>query len=261
MTTFDAIIPAGGSIDPEFAARVGTTSKALIPLDGVTILRRTIEALRETGRVQRVVVVGSPEVLGHADSALADERVEAGTSGPDTIMRGLKHLAAKPNPPQKVLIVTADLPFVTGDVFRRFLDLCPTDRDVCVPLITKTEYQERFPGSGATFVPLKDETWTAGCAYVMSVAAFQKALPRLERLFQNRKSKVGMIKLLGFGFLIKFVTKSLTIKDIEKKVGHILNASGAPVLRAPAELAYDIDFLDDYEFALQHLSESHARVQ
>lgn len=260
MTTFDAIIPAGGSIDPEFAARVGTTSKALIPFADRTVLRRTIEALQGTGRMNRIILVGTPEVLAHPDAKLAQEHVPAGTSGPDTIFKGLKHLAGLPNPPSKVLIVTADLPFLTPENLEYFLSRCPEDRGLCVPLITKTEYQTRFPDSTATFIPLQDESWAAGNTYVMDVAAFTRALPDLEKLFQVRKSKIGMIRLLGFDFLIKFLWKKLTIKDIENKVARLLGCSGGPVMGASAELAYDVDDLEDYEYAMKHMPETHVRA-
>ncbi|MGV3617095.1 MAG: NTP transferase domain-containing protein [Fimbriimonas sp.] len=260
MTTFDAIIPAGGAIDPEFALRVGTASKALIPFEGQTILRRTIDALQGTGRIGRVILVGTPEVLGHPDAAFASEKVTAGTSGPDTIFRGLKHLATLPNPPDQVLIVTADLPFLTAENLEAFLCQCPLNRGLCVPLITKTEYQTRFPESSSTFIPLRDESWTAGCVYVMEVEVFKRALPDLERLFQARKSKVKMIRLLGFDFLVKFVFKRLTIKDIEAKIKKLLNIPGHPVMGAAPELAYDVDDLEDYDYALKHLGGSHPHV-
>lgn len=259
MTTFDAIIPAGGSLDPEFAARVGVNNKALIPIGDQTILRRTLEALRGTGRMNRIILVGTPEVLAHPDAALAQEHVPAGTSGPDTIFKGLKHLSTLPNPPQRVLIVTADLPFLTADNLEYFLSRCPEDRGLCVPLITKTEYQARFPNSSSTFIPLQDESWAAGNTYVMDVGAFTRALPDLEKLFLVRKSKIGMIRLLGFDFLVKFIRKKLTIRDIENKVVRLLGCSGGPVMGASPELAYDVDDLEDYDYALGQLEKSNGR--
>lgn len=253
MTTFDAILPAGGTLDPELAAQVGAQNKALIPIGGQTVLRRTIEALRGTGRVNRIVLVGTDEVRNHPDAALATDLVTSGTSGPDTIFRGLKHLAALPDAPSQVLIVTADLPFLTPEIIRSFLEKCPPEAEVCVPLATKEEYQARFPGSGATFIPLKDNAWTAGCAYVMNVAAFTRALPDLERLFLVRKSKIGMIRLLGAKFLFKYLTKTLVLQDVESKIVSLLGCSGRAILSSPPELAFDIDDLEDYQDALKHL--------
>jgi len=258
VTTFDAILPAGGNLDATLAERVGTPNKALIPFEGRTILARTLDALEGSGRVGRTILVGTPEVQAHPDAKRASRFLPAGTSGPDTIFRGLKSLLEEPSPPAKVLIVTTDMPFLSPELVIQFLDLCPADKDICVPLVTKSQFLGRFPGADATFIPLRDDSWTAGCAYVMDVAAFQRALPHLERLFQNRKSKVGMIRMLGFGFLWKFVTKTLTVPDVERKIQSMLHCSGSAILNAPAELAYDIDFLDDYEYALEHLK-THGR--
>jgi len=193
-------------------------------------------------------------VLASADAKKADRTLRAGGSAPDNILKGLKSLSEQANPPSKVLIVTTDLPFLSPKVIEDFLDLCPDDRDICVPLMTKGQYQARFPDSHSTFVRLKDEIWTIGCGYVVDVKAFQRALPHIEKVFQNRKSKVGMVKLLGPTFLVKFLTKTLTVPDIEKKIESMLGCSGCAVLNSPPELSYDIDALDDYEFAMEQLN-------
>ena len=64
---FDVILPAGGRITGDFAKMAGTEVKALISLDGQTILKRTIEALQATKRVGRLVVIGPPAALRHAE--------------------------------------------------------------------------------------------------------------------------------------------------------------------------------------------------
>lgn len=253
MTTFDAILPAGGTIDADFAAKVGTPNKALIRFGEETILERTISALRASGRVARIVVIGTPEVLASEAAKKADQVLPAGGSGPENILKGLRWVGEQPNAPKKVMIVTTDLPFLTPALVNDFLDRCPTDRDICVPLITKAQYEARFPNSTATFVPLQDNVWTTGCAYVFDVKAFQDAMPHIERVFANRKSKLGLAKLLGPVFLVKFLRKTLTVPDIEKKIQSLLGCSGAAILNSPAELAYDIDFMDDYEYATEHV--------
>ena len=163
-------------------------------------------------------------------------------------------LLALPEPPQKVLVVTTDLPFLTPEILNRFVDACPLDRDICVPLVTKAAYQARFPGSTSTFIPLKDDTWTAGCAYVMDATALQKSIPQFELVFAQRKSKLGMAKLLGFKVLFKVITKTLTVPDVEAKIADMLGCSGKAIFNSPPELAFDIDDQEDYDFVIKHLS-------
>ncbi len=253
MTTYDAILPAGGTIDPDFAKEVGTDVKALIKFGDETILERTLRVLKESGQVGRTVVIGGETLRNSEAAKKADVLLPEGKSGPDNILRGLTALLESPNPPDKVLVVTTDLPFLTPQIVNDFIAACPTDKDICVPLVSKSQYQARFPNSTATFVPLKDDVWTTGCIYLMDVKALAGARVHMEKIFANRKSKLGMARLLGPGFLIKFLMKSLTVRDVEQKIQVLLGCSGAAVRNTPPELAYDIDFMDDYEYALTQL--------
>jgi GTP:adenosylcobinamide-phosphate guanylyltransferase len=252
VAVFDAILPAGGRINPAFAATVGLDSKALIEIGGEPILARTLRALNASGRVGRTVVIGPAEVREHPAAAEATFRLEEGMTGPENILRGLRHLQEGPDPPQKVLVVTTDLPFLTPELLGEFIDRCPPDRDICLPLVTREAFLGRFPNSTATFVPLRDGVVTAGCVYVIGVQALIDSTPYIERIFRVRKSKLGMARLLGPGFLFKFLSRTLTVGDVERKVQGLLNVSGAAIPDSPPELAFDIDYQDDWEYALAH---------
>src|SRR5258706_4161042 len=88
----DAVLPAGGRISGAFAQTTGVEIKALIALEGQTILRRTIAALRACGRIGRIVVIGPEEALREAREAGADATPEEGASGPENYLRGLELL-------------------------------------------------------------------------------------------------------------------------------------------------------------------------
>lgn len=255
----DAILPAGGRLDPETAARAGTEVKALATFGGRTILERTIDALRESGSVRRIVVIGPALLRDHRACAAADAVLDEAATGPDNIFLGVDHLASQPDAVDEMLIATTDLPFLTGELVQRYLGLCPPDREFCVPLISRSEFNERYPGATATFVTLRDGEFTAGCTYAAKLDALRKARPHIERVFEQRKSKLGMARLLGLGFVVGYLRRSLTVGDIERKVQSLLGCRGAAVPGSPAELAYDIDDLEDYEYAVRHLAEDTSR--
>lgn len=249
---FDAIIPAGGYIKPAFADRVGTPAKALIDFKGRLILDRIIDALDESQLVRRTILIGSPEVLASEPAKRCDVVLEQGTSAPDNILKGLKWLSEQSDAPKRVFIVTTDLPLLTGEIIRRYVDMCPQDVNLTVPLISRAEWNVRFPNSDATFAKLADGEWTTGCAYLMDVDAFRQSLPYIEAVFQNRKSLPGMAKLLGFGFLLKLLTKRLTVPEVEAKIKTMLHCTGAAIRHAPPELSYDIDDETDLDYALNN---------
>jgi GTP:adenosylcobinamide-phosphate guanylyltransferase len=252
VPTYDAILPAGGKISPEFAQRVGTTVKALIEFDGRSILTSTLEALRGSKYGGRTIVIGGTEVE-KAAKEVADVVLPEAASGPENILKGLKYLLATQNPPQKVIVVTTDLPFLTPEIIDHFVEQCPADRDICVPLVNRVAWDARFPNSSATFATLADGKWTTGCAYLMDVRALQSSMPQIEEVFENRKSVPKMAKQLGPKFLFKLLTKTLTVSDVETKIQSMLGCSGAAIRNAPTELAYDIDDLEDYEYATKQV--------
>jgi len=246
----DVIIPAGGSLDDEFARVVGTHAKGLVHFDGRTILDTTIEALRLSGRVNRIVVVGSEELRSHTDAGGADILVDEGRTGPENIYRGVDALLETKDAPERVMICTCDLPFMNSKNVQTFVDACPANRDFCVPLISEYDFAEAFPQAKATFVPLRDGVYTTGCLYNTNIKALQKALHHIDQLFMNRKSKIGMARVLGMRFVMLLLLRRLTIRDIEDKVVDLLGCTGAAIPNSPAELAYDVDYLEDYHYAV-----------
>ena len=179
-----------------------------------------------------------------------DAIVPAGPSLPNNILLGVKELLAMEDPPERLLIVTTDLPFVTDKSLAAFLDLCPPDADFCGALVSAESYLDRFPGSNSTWAKLKDGRFTLGGVYLARTEALRKAMPEIERVIAVRKSVTGMAPLLGPGFLMKLMTRGLTVAAIEAKVGEILNMKVVAVRDSPAELAFDIDEIDDYQYAL-----------
>lgn len=250
MQAYDVILPAGGRVDAALAAEAGTDVKAMIRFGDETILARTIRVLQEGGVARRIVAIGGDAVRDEA-IARGVHALDESRTGPENILNGLKWLRRQPDPPRRVMVVTTDLPFLNAAIVRRFVEICPPDRAIAVPLIARAEWDARFPGTSAMFVRLGDGEWTTGCAYLIDAEALERSMPQIERVFAQRKSKLGMVRLLGPSFAYRFLTKSLTVPQIEAKIQSMLGCSGAAVRGAPPELAYDIDDLEDYAFALK----------
>ena len=244
------IIPAGGKIHPDFERVVGTDSKALIRLEGKTVLSGTLESLRALPATRRIVVIGGEEVKREAGSVV-DEVLPEEKTGPQNIFAGLRWLTNSYNPANHILIITSDLPFVSPQALEAFLNLCPPEKDFCVPLISRESFIDAFPRAEATFVTLIDGTWTTGCAYLVTPKGMFTAMEPIERVFANRKSKLGMARILGLKFVYGYLTQKLTVSDVETKVKEVLNCLAVAVPGSPPELAYDIDYVEDYHYALQ----------
>ncbi len=251
----DAILPAGGRIRGRFAAEAGTELKALIEIGGQTVLEQTLGVLRATGRVCKVAVVGPSEIRSYAAAGWADAVLpEGGRSAPANVLRALEWLyeANGGRHAERVLVVTTDLPFLTPEAINRFLDACPAEAEVCVPLIQREEFEGRFPGHRIRFVRLRDGWWMIGGAFLVRPQAVINARPLIEKAFAARKNYLAMAGLLGISCIARFITGGLTVGQIERRCREILGCTGRGVRDCPPELVFDIDRPVDYRYAAQH---------
>lgn len=251
MERYDVILPSGGRISDSFAKVALTPYKALIKVHDYMIGFKVLEAVNDSGRLNKVVLIAPKEVQDAFGIRIPNKLNETGELTKNIAM-GIKELQSSGDCSSRVVILTTDLPFIEGKNIQAFLDACPDNADICVPLISKEEYLDRFPGAGGTFVKLQDGQWTLGCIYLVKPDVFLKILPEVERVVANRKKVFSMAKLLGFGFLWKVLTRSITVDQVVRKVETIIGCRFALVKGGPAEFAYDVDDGDDYEYALNN---------
>ena len=245
----DAVLPAGGRIGGAFADVTGVGIKALMEIDGQTILRRTIDVLRATGRIGRIVVVGPEQALSEARECGADAAVEEGATGPENNFRGLEWLQQnRDGCSSRVVIATTDLPFLTPGAIIRFLNSCPPDADLVVPIMTSAAFEARFPDSINQYVRLRDGEFTIGCVFLVNPSTLLSNKAHIEQVFEARKSQWQMAKLVGLPVALRFLSRQLTIEHIIDRVSTILRCRGAAITDAPPELAFDIDHLSEYEY-------------
>jgi len=254
--TVDAVLPAAGRIAGAFAAEAGAEVKALIRLGGATVLERTLATLRAAGGVGRIVVIAPREVQGHPAARGADAVLEERDSGPSNILLGLEWLreAGGGALPERALVVTTDLPFLTPEVVNRFLASCRPEADLSVPLVRREEFEARFPGHAMQYVRLREGEWTMGCAFLVNPAVFLANRAHLERAFAARKSKLKMARLLGLSFILRFLARRLTVADIEARCLAMLGCTGGGITGSPPELAFDIDGPREYRYAAEQFA-------
>ncbi len=250
----DVILPAGGRISGEFAAEAGVEIKALISLQGATVLERTISVLRATPGVGRVIVIGPAELRAHPAARGAEAVLSETESGPSNIMRGLEWLRGGGGLPARALILTTDLPFLSAPAMGEFLEACDPDADISVPLVRREVFEARFPGFDTTYVRLRDGEWTMGCAFLVNPEALLTNRHHVERVFAARKSQLQMARLLGVSFVWRFLTRRLTMGDVEARCVAILGCCGKALLESPPELAFDIDLPREYRYAMAQTS-------
>src|SRR5687768_12464821 len=119
------------------AKAAGVSHKALLPVAGVPMLLRVVEALRATSGIARIyvcienerVVLQMPALEAlHRDRAL--EILPAADSPATSVAAALRHIELT----QPLLVTTGDHPLLTPAILQRFVDTAPKDCDLAVAL-------------------------------------------------------------------------------------------------------------------------------
>jgi len=236
----NAVITAGGRVKPPLSMKIGTTVKALAVVGGTTMLERAIAAARKAG-AQRVAVVGGDEVRA-ACGALIDRFIAEGTTGAENVQRALSVFTGD------LLYLTSDLPFLSGSALNEFVTRVPRGT-IAMPLADARAYERRFPHAPTHATVIGDERLANGSAFFIPAGAAPKIAAVAQRLFNARKSLFAMATLLGPRVLVKFALHRLSIADIESRAARALGVPALAVRDCAPELCYDIDDLEDYEYA------------
>ncbi len=252
---YDAVIPAGGTIDGEYRERAGTHLRALAPIgkDKRPVLQIVVDALRNGGRVGNIIVVGDPSlnsVVNGVDcwmpEAGPDETAELG-AGPANVLRGLSELP----PDRPALVCTSDLPFLTSEAVAAFLGSIDRSVGMSAGLVPARMYEERYPGAPPSqYVQLRETGPIAmGCLFHVVPSALLANAGSLNRAFAARKSQFGSAKLLGLRLVCQYAMGRLSLVSVQRRIEDILRCRVGVATDAMPELAFDIDTVEDYSYA------------
>lgn len=239
----NAVITAGGRVDGDFARAIGVSVKALAPFVHSTLLERTIRAAREAG-IENVAVVGGPEVR----AAVSDVRtIDEAQSGAENLRLALRAW----EPGTRLLYLTSDMPYISAGVLRAFIDASPADA-LALPLTEWNDFERRFPGAPPYGISLAGERVVNGGAFLIPPGGAPRVEALAMQFFDARKSPLRMARLTGAAFLLQFLMRRLSVTRLQEHAQRLLRIPACAIRNAPPELAYDVDELAEYEYAVAH---------
>lgn len=229
----EAIVLAGGKADDPLALKYGVANKTLVPFQGRPLVEYTLEALTKAGL--EVVLVGAGPGLFPAPKLLLPD-----TGGMiDNLEAGIR--AAKG---QKVLVSTADMPFITVEAVRWVLQNAPKAGFV-YSVIGKETIQQRFPNMRRTYAKVREGQFTGGNIVVIDKALFFSALPLLKRAIALRKQPLALAQMIGWGTLLSVFLGQANVAGLEAKISQILGVSARALITPFAEVGVDLDKEED----------------
>lgn len=239
----DALILAGGAPDKadpllEYAQ---AQKKPLIKIAGKEMVRYVVDAIAGSSRIGRIFIVGlSPE--DRVEFATPVEYVEAAGSMLDNVVAGIERAMEVDLGVERVVVSSADIPLLTTEMVDYFIDTClETDHDVYYTVVEKATMEVHFPGSRRSFVPLRGGSFAGGDINMAKVSAIQANLSLAREISESRKNVWQQVRLLGFGTLIKFAFRRLTIADAERVASKALGFRGRAIVTRYPEMGMDVD--------------------
>ena len=241
MTPFNALVLAGsrGEVDA-VAAYAGVAHKALITLQGKTLLARVVGALRAAGAARIAVISSHPDVRGEAMRLGVDVIDEA--SGPSlSVKRGAEVLGTP------LLVTTADHALLEGDWVRQFLADIPASVDVAALVAARATVEAAAQGTERTWLKLADGHWSGCNLFWLSNRQSLGVIDLWRRVEAERKRPWRMAQILGPSVLVKYASGQLTLKSAAAQLGRLAGVTAA-IVETPYGLAsVDVDKVADLD--------------
>jgi GTP:adenosylcobinamide-phosphate guanylyltransferase len=245
------LVLAGGRIKDRDAEAwkpfltTGVDNRALLDLNGTTMLERVIAPVR-IAAPGRIFVAGDVPLPEGCLSAPGGETLL------DTLLNGV---AALDQSETRLLVVTADIPFLTVEAISDVLTRSPQDAAFVYPIVEASRCYERFPEMKRTVVKTAQGTFTGGNLVLIDAAFAREKANVIRAAYAARKSPVKLAGMLGLGTLGRLIVSSmvpaaLPISYLEAAVGRLLGGVQVSALNTPfPEIGADIDRPEDVPLA------------
>ncbi|HXP93410.1 MAG TPA: nucleotidyltransferase family protein [Candidatus Binatia bacterium] len=236
-----AVITAGGRVDGTFAQAIGTDVKALAPLGSRRLIDTVIDAARGIG-VAAIAVVGGEEVRAHCGER-TERFIDESPDGGENARRALRAF-----PGRDLIYLTSDIPFLDAEGLRDFTARAE-GLVASMPLAAAQDYARAFPGAPEHTMSLAGERFASGTVFVLRAPAVAHIEGLAGTFFDARKSAWRLATLCGPSLLIRYALRRLHIADVEARASGILGGPVRAIRDASPGLCYDIDTLEEWEYA------------
>ena len=242
---WNAVVLGGGDPGDAFAAAHGVAVKPLIALAGHPMGEWVLRALHDSGRIGRIAYVGplSPDM-----EALIDVRVTDRGTLIANLEAGVAALREGSQVQLRVMVITADVPMLTGQMLRGVLDAAP-DVALVYPIVEKSVCEAAYPGVERTYAKLKDGAFTGGNLFLLDPALIGQFLPRLKAVLDARKQPLKLAGIIGPGMLLRMLLGQLRISELERRVSTILGTPVQALITPHAAVGTDVDKEEDLALA------------
>lgn len=219
--------------DP-FANELGLPHKALIELEGETLLARVVGALRAAG-IERLLVSCSPGPVADLAQELGAEVIPA-EAGPSASVAAAFDRAGAP-----LLVTTSDHGLLESAWVRELVEATGEGCDLAVMLAERARVEAAVPASKRTYLRFADGHWSGCNLFYLRTPAARRALETWSIVEADRKRPWRIAARLGPATLVSMLLGRLTMGEALARLGRRIGVSACLVSASDGLAAVDID--------------------
>jgi len=239
---FNALILAGTQEKGPLEIEENIDNKALIMINNKPIIEYIVDALNNSENIDRILVVGPKNKLHPYIGKKVEEILNSGKSILENMEIGLNYFNSTDN----LLLLASDIPLITPEAIDEFLRICTKRKaQIGYPMITKENIVKKYPETKRTYIKMKEGTFCGGNIAFFKPEVFFQNKKLIKELFDNRKDTWKYVKILGLKFILKFLFKTLTFEEIEKRVTDVLGYNSIAAEISYPEIMIDLDKTSD----------------
>ena len=245
MNKVTAVVLAGSRPggDP-FAQTYGTDLKALIPVAGMPMVQRPVDALLASDRVEAIHVLAQDP--GRIREVLrSDPRLKVEQSG-ETIAATIEAFCFDPNMHWPLLVTTSDHALLTPGMIGEFLAKAE-GADLAIGLVSRDVMVKRFPQAQRTWLKFRGGAYSGANLFFLGGPEVRPAIELWRSNEQNRKKAWRLLFSLGF---IGFLGAALRLRTLQQTldgIGRKLRLKIRGVEMSDPLAAIDVDKPADHE--------------
>jgi molybdopterin-guanine dinucleotide biosynthesis protein A len=242
----NAVVLAGGPPDAVAAQEPGAANKAFVKIAGTTLVERTLRAIRDVPRINRIIVVAPTSAHDHPALAIADERRPDGPRMIESLTSGLTGF----DPSESILVAASDLPMLTREAIDEAIDaIIERNADIAYSCLERRYHDAKFPTVPHTWARLREGQFCGGGITAIKPRALPQLAELLDALGKARKAPLRLASILGWDIVPAFIFGRLSIEEAEKRASKLLGAPAAAIQCTHPEIAVNVDRISDIALA------------
>ncbi len=244
---FEAVVLAGSRPGRDaFAEQFGTDLKALIPVGGVPMVRRPVDALLASAQIGKILVLAqAPDRI--AAKLPDDARIEVRASK-STIAETMVDVLADPETKWPLLVTTADHALLEAQTIDEFIQGA-AGTDIAIGVVERANLLARLPGTRRTWLKFRGGAYTGANLFALKSPAVRPAIELWRSVEQDRKKAWRVISLLGPAALLCVALRLASLDKLFLQLGRSLGLTIKAVRLSNPLAGVDVDKAEDHALA------------